>query len=153
MDRLEIPGDKLKVRPLLLASSDISPLDLPDLADAQGSSDFPPGLRDLGYLEGQDIAIEFRWASSVSDACTCQRTRRNESRCHSGAGIHSARACQACATCWAGELVARTYFLKICFDRASNLATGRSICHSSTSWLSTRRVADLMAELSSIQSI
>ena len=51
MDRLEIPGDKLKVRPLLLASSDISPLDLPDLADAQGSSDFPPGLRDRGYLD------------------------------------------------------------------------------------------------------
>jgi hypothetical protein len=64
MDRLEIPGDKLKVRPLLSASSDISPPDLPDLAGTQGSSE---GLRDLGYLEGQNIAIEFRWASSVSD--------------------------------------------------------------------------------------
>jgi len=25
------------------------------------------GLRDLGYVEGQNIAIEFRWASSVGD--------------------------------------------------------------------------------------
>jgi hypothetical protein len=73
MDRLEIPGDKLRVRPLLLTSSDISPLDLPDLADAQGSSDFLPGSRDLGYLEGQNIAIEFRWASSVSDMSALAR--------------------------------------------------------------------------------
>jgi hypothetical protein len=32
-------------------------------------------------------------------------------------------------------LVACTYFFDICFDRASNLATGRSICQSSTLWL------------------
>ena len=63
----------MRVRPLLLTSSDISPLDLPDLADTQGSSDFLPGSRDLGYLEGQNIAIEFRWASSVSDMSALAR--------------------------------------------------------------------------------
>jgi hypothetical protein len=52
-----------------------------------------------------------------------------------------------------GELIARTYALNVCFDRAANLAIGRSICQSSTSWLSTRREADLMAESSSTQSI
>jgi hypothetical protein len=43
-------------------------------------------------------------------------------------------------------------FLHICLDRASNLATGLSVCQSSTSWLSTSRLADLMADSSSIQS-
>jgi hypothetical protein len=42
----------------------------------------------------------------------------------------------------AGEFVARIYFLNISFDRASNLAMGRSIYQSSTSWLSTTREAD-----------
>jgi hypothetical protein len=44
-------------------------------------------------------------------------------------------------------------FLNIFFDAASNLTTGRSICQSSTSCLSTRRLADLMAASSSTQSI
>jgi hypothetical protein len=46
----------------------------------------------------------------------------------------------------------RSYFLHICLERASNLATGLSVCQSSTSWLSTSRLADLMADSSSIQS-
>ena len=44
------------------------------------------------------------------------------------------------------------YFLHICLDLASNLATGLSICQSSTSWLSTSRPADLIADSSLIQS-
>src|ERR1700722_10828404 len=48
--------------------------------------------------------------------------------------------------------VVRPYSLRICLDRASGLATGLSICHSSTSWLSTSRLADLMADASSRQS-
>src|SRR6266403_1055555 len=49
-------------------------------------------------------------------------------------------------------LVVRSYFLHNCLDRASNLATGLSVCQSSTSWLSTSRLADLMADSSLIQS-
>src|ERR1700722_12438013 len=44
------------------------------------------------------------------------------------------------------------YFLHICLDRTSNLATGLSVCQSSTSWPSTSRLAYLMADSSSIQS-
>jgi hypothetical protein len=43
-------------------------------------------------------------------------------------------------------------FLHVGLDNASSLATGLSICQSSTSWLSTSRPADLMADSSSMQS-
>src|SRR5258707_10317918 len=45
-------------------------------------------------------------------------------------GRHPVRRAQHRHAC---ELVARTYFLHVCLDRASNLATGLSICQSSTS--------------------
>jgi hypothetical protein len=45
------------------------------------------------------------------------------------------------------------YFLHIFPDRTSNLATGRSICQSSTSWLTTSLSAQVIADSSSAQSI
>jgi hypothetical protein len=45
------------------------------------------------------------------------------------------------------------YFLRIVPDRQSNLATGRSICQSSTSRPSTSRSAELIAASSSMQSM
>jgi hypothetical protein len=76
------------------------------------------------------------------------------------AGLHL----MGCAIMGQGELcctnlavlfgpVPQLAFLNICFDAASNRTIGRSICQSSTSCLSTRRLADLMAASSSAQSI
>jgi len=86
MDRLEIPGDKLRS------------------GRFQGSSNFPPGSRDIGYLEGQNITTGFRWASRVCDmpALARERVEMNVDVI-SGAGICSSRACQECVTCRARE--------------------------------------------------
>jgi putative ABC transport system substrate-binding protein len=56
----------------------LSPAERPDTAVFDA---FRKGLADLGYIEGQNIRIEYRLAAGIS--ADCQRWRANWSGCRS----------------------------------------------------------------------
>ena len=51
-----------------------------DPASAWAVSAFRQGLRELGYIEGQNIVIEYRWAEGNMDGSPLSRTNWLHSR-------------------------------------------------------------------------
>ena len=45
----------------------------PDAATADRLGGFRQGLRDAGFIEGENVSIEYRWAESKSTGCRCWR--------------------------------------------------------------------------------
>jgi putative ABC transport system substrate-binding protein len=55
----------MKVYKIGYLSSDLSS------ANPRGNDRFRQGLQDLGYVEGRDFVMEYRWAEGHQERCGC----------------------------------------------------------------------------------